>query len=35
MVPWWVAALMFIGGSVLGLFMAALLIADERDERHE
>ena len=33
MVPWWVAALMFIGGGAMGLFMAALLIADERDDR--
>lgn len=33
MVPWWVAIMMLIGGVVLGLFMAALLIADERDDR--
>lgn len=33
MVPWWVAIMMLIGGVVLGLFMAAMLIADERDDR--
>lgn len=33
MVPWWVAIMMLISGVVLGLFMAALLIADERDDR--
>ena len=33
MVPWWVLMLAFIAGAALGLFMAALLIADERDDR--
>ena len=33
MVPWWVLMLAFLAGAALGLFMAALLIADERDDR--
>lgn len=33
MVPWWALMLAFIAGAALGLFMAALLIADERDDR--
>lgn len=33
MLPWWVSLAAFIGGAALGLFMAALLIADERDDR--
>ena len=33
MVPWWVMLIALIAGVALGLFMAALLIADERDDR--
>ena len=31
MLPWWVALLFLIGGIAFGLYIAALLIADERD----
>lgn len=33
MLPWWVMLIALIAGVALGLFMAALLIADERDDR--
>ena len=33
MLPWWVVLIAWIAVVALGLFMAALLIADERDDR--
>lgn len=33
MLPWWAMLIALIAGVALGLFMAALLIADERDDR--
>ena len=33
MLPWWVMLIALIAGVALGLFMATLLIADERDDR--
>lgn len=33
MLPWWVALLFMIGGAVFGMLIAAVLIAEERDDR--
>jgi len=33
MLPWWVMLIALIAGVALGLFMDALLIANERDDR--
>ena len=33
MIPWWAMLIAFIAGAALGLFMAALLIAEEGDDR--
>ena len=33
MLPWWVMLIALIAGVAMGLFMAALPIADERDDR--
>lgn len=33
MLPWWAALLLFIGGAVFGMFIATILIAEERDDR--
>ena len=33
MLPWWVALLLMIGSAVFGMFIAAVLIAGERDDR--
>ena len=33
MIPWWAALLLMIGSAVFGMFIAAILIAEERDDR--
>ena len=33
MIPWWAMLIAFIAGTALGLFMVALLIAEEGDDR--
>ena len=33
MIPWWVCVIAFMGGSMFGFLIAAVLSANERDER--
>lgn len=33
MIPWWVSAITFMCGGIVGVIFAALLTANERDDR--
>ena len=33
MIPWWVAVIAMFGGGIIGMFLMALIVAGERDDR--
>lgn len=33
MIPWWIAPVCFLAGGVIGVILAAMLSANERDDR--